>query len=98
MIRDDEMSTHHAMSKDYLQCDPIEMTEDRMNKQSNQMEAAQSTTNEYGMNYVDQPISLLNLMNTNQVIEERSNEDEGQTSSQQSPSLLASSKSKEQTK
>lgn len=50
------------------------------------------------MNFVDQPISLLNLMNTNQVIEERSNEDEGQTSSPQSPSLLASSKSKEQAK
>ena len=67
VIRDDEMSTHHAMSKDYLQCDPIEMTEDRMNKQSsNQIDGAPNCmSNEYGVNYVDQPISLLNLMNTN---------------------------------
>lgn len=37
--------------------------------------------NQYGMNFVDQPITILNLMGTNQVIEERSNEDEGLTSS-----------------
>ena len=31
--------------------------------------------------FVDQPINLLSLMNTNHVIEERSNEDGGQSSS-----------------
>ena len=97
VIRDDEISNHHAMSKDYLQCDPIEMTEDRMNKQQIHGDAAHGA-NEYGMNYVDQPISLLNLLNTNQVIEERSNEDEGQTSSPHSPSLPASSKSRQHTR
>ena len=37
--------------------------------------------------FVDQPINLLSLMNTNHVIEERSNEDGDQSSKQASPAI-----------
>jgi len=79
-----EESHHHTISKEYLQCDPVEMIDERLDASSQRKQGLPNNScqqyRDSSNQFVDQPINLLSLMNTNHVIEERSNEDGDQSS------------------
>lgn len=70
--------TPHNMSKDYQRCDPVEIDESSQNLESAWKRNHISPTS---------AVNVLSLMNTNTIIEERSNEDGGLSSHQLSPDL-----------